>query len=48
MSASEFTEKLRSDSFVTAASTIASYTVILLAMFVVLFVVPYLLFAFVL
>lgn len=48
MSVSEFTEKLRSDSFVTAAGTIASYTVILLVMFVLLFVLPYLLFQFVL
>ena len=48
MSVSEFTEKLRSDSFVTAAGTIASYTVILVFMFVLLFVVPYLLFQFVL
>ena len=48
MSVSEFREKMTSDSFVTAAGTIASYTVILLTMFVVLFVVPYLLFAFVL
>jgi hypothetical protein len=48
MSVSEFREKLTSDSFVTAASTVASYTVILVLMFVVLFVVPYLLFQFVL
>jgi hypothetical protein len=48
MSVSEFRERLTSDSFVTAAGTVASYTVILVLMFVVLFVLPYLLFAFVL
>jgi hypothetical protein len=48
MSVSEFAEKLRSDSFVTAFGTIASYTVILVFMFVLLFVVPYLIFQFVL
>jgi hypothetical protein len=46
MSISEFREKLTSDSFVTAAGTIASYLAILVVMFVLLFIVPYLVFQF--
>jgi hypothetical protein len=46
MSLSDLRETLTSDSFITAAGTIASYSAILVVMFVLLFVVPYLVFQF--